>query len=56
VSNWLILAALAVGQASIGLYLIQLLATAAVYPLVVAVSALAFGVRRIAPGDLDVLV
>jgi rod shape-determining protein MreD len=55
VSNWLILAALAVGQASIGLYLIQLLATAAVYPLVVAVSALAFGVRRIAPGDLDVL-
>jgi rod shape-determining protein MreD len=55
VSNWLILAALAVGQASIGLYLIQLLATAAVYQLVVAVSALAFGVRRIAPGDLDVL-
>lgn len=55
VSNWLIQAALAVSQPSIGLYLIQFLATAGIYPLVVAASAFAFGVRRIAPGDMDVL-
>ena len=33
---------------------LQLAQTVAVYPVVVAVSALAFGVRKVAPGELDV--
>jgi rod shape-determining protein MreD len=53
--NWAVLAALAVSQPTIGLYVIQFLATAAAYPFVVAASALLFGVRRIAPGEMDAL-
>ncbi len=50
-----ILAVLLVDQAPLGLSLIQLLMTLASYPLVVLVSQSLFGVRKLAPGDIDAL-
>jgi rod shape-determining protein MreD len=49
----IILAVLMVDQAPLGLSLMQLVATLAVYPLVVLMSQLLFGVRKLAPGDID---
>ena len=54
VANRLILAVLAVQQAPLGLTLMQMLMTIAVYPLVVAVTHALFGVRRPTPADGDV--
>jgi rod shape-determining protein MreD len=55
VADWLVLAVFLVDHASVGLYLIQLIATCAVYPLVVLVSSLLLGVRKVAPGELEAL-
>lgn len=52
---WLILAVTMVGQAAIGLYLIQIIATVIAYPVVVVVSAFVLGVRKVAPGQVDAL-
>lgn len=49
----IVLAVFMVDQAPLGLSLMQMLATMAVYPLVVAVLHLLVGVRRMAPGDMD---
>ncbi|MEM6482716.1 MAG: rod shape-determining protein MreD [Pseudomonadota bacterium] len=46
---------LAVDQAPLGLSLIQLIMTLAAYPVLVIVSQSVFGVRKRAPGDLDIL-
>ncbi len=51
--NRVTLAVLMVDQAPLGLTLIQMIATVLVYPVVVLVSHLFFGVRRLAPGDDD---
>lgn len=51
--NRVTLSVLMVDQAPLGLTLIQMIATILVYPLVVLVSHLFFGVRRLAPGDDD---
>lgn len=51
----IILALLMVDQAPLGLSLMQLVATLVVYPLVALVSHGIFGVRKIAPGDIDAL-
>lgn len=53
--NRVILALLMVEQAPLGLTLIQMVATVAAYPLVVLVSHLFFGVRKLAPGDDDAI-
>ncbi|WP_317055856.1 rod shape-determining protein MreD [Roseovarius rhodophyticola] len=50
-----ILAVLVVDQAPLGLSLMQLVATLIAYPLVVVVSQSVFGVRKLAPGDIDAL-
>lgn len=50
-----ILNLLVVDQAPLGLSLIQLIMTLAVYPLVVLISQTVFGIRKRAPGDLDAL-
>lgn len=42
-----------VEQVSMGRAILQVLATIAVYPLVVMVSALVFGVRRVLPGEAE---
>jgi rod shape-determining protein MreD len=52
-ANWLILAALLVPQTTLGLSLLQCLATLVVYPIVVAASNFIFGIRRAAPGEVD---
>ena len=49
------LAILVVDQAPLGLSLMQLVATLIAYPLVVVVSQSVFGVRKLAPGDIDPL-
>jgi rod shape-determining protein MreD len=49
----IILAILMVDQAPLGLSLMQLVLTLMVYPLVALISHTAFGVRKIAPGDID---
>ena len=51
--NRVTLSVLMVDQAPLGLTLIQMIATILVYPVVVLVSHLFFGVRRLAPGDDD---
>ena len=51
----IILAVLLVDQAPLGLSLMQMVATLMVYPLVALVSHALFGVRKIAPGDIDAL-
>lgn len=50
-----ILALTMVDQVSLWLALLQLVFTVLVYPLVVVVSRVVFGVRRITPGELDAL-
>lgn len=50
-----ILAVLLVDQAPLGLSFIQLLMTLLTYPIVVLVSQSLFGVRKLAPGDIDAL-
>jgi rod shape-determining protein MreD len=42
-----------VDQPTLGLTLLQLIATILAYPLVVAVTVFAFGLRRAAPGEVD---
>lgn len=49
----IILAILLIDQAPLGLSLMQLLATLAVYPFVVFLSQALLGVRKLAPGDID---
>ncbi len=49
----IVLAILLIPLPSFGLVVFQTIATIASYPLVVALSAIVFGVRRTAPGDLD---
>src|SRR6056297_679498 len=49
------LVAMMVDQAPLGLSLMQVIATLLVYPLVAIVSKMVFGVRKIAPGDIDAL-
>jgi rod shape-determining protein MreD len=44
-----------VGQPRLGLTLFELIATILAYPVVVAVTVLAFGLRRAAPGEVDEL-
>jgi rod shape-determining protein MreD len=53
--NRIILAILVVDQAPIGLTLIQMLMTIAVYPVVVLISHLLLGVRKLAPGAEDAM-
>jgi len=47
------LAILLIDQAPLGLSLMQMVMTLVAYPLVVIVSQALFGVRRLAPGDVD---
>lgn len=53
VGNHLLLALFVVDRPPLGLILVQLLATVAVYPLVVILGGRAFGLRRLAPGEVD---
>lgn len=53
--NRLILTILVVQQAPLGLSLMQMLMTILIYPIVVAFSQFAMGVRKIAPGDVDLM-
>jgi rod shape-determining protein MreD len=49
----LVLLVLMVDQPTLGLTLLQLIATILAYPLVVAVTVFALGLRRAAPGEVD---
>lgn len=53
VANRMVLAILAVQQAPLGLTLMQMLMTIAVYPLVVLLTQSVFGVRMLTPSDVD---
>ena len=53
--NRVILTVLVVDQAPLGLTLIQMIATIAAYPVVVLISHLILGVRKLAPGDDDAI-
>lgn len=53
--NRVTLSVLMVDQAPLGLTLIQMIATILIYPVVVFVSHLFFGVRKLAPGDDDAI-
>ena len=53
--NQVVLGVLLVDRPPLGLNLMQLFMTLAVYPVVVYVSQIAFGVRKQAPGDVDAL-
>lgn len=55
VTNRLLLALFGVAQAQLGLSLIQMLLTMAVYPLVALASQSLMGVRKPAPGDAEAL-
>ncbi|MCX7890045.1 MAG: rod shape-determining protein MreD [Rhodobacteraceae bacterium] len=55
VAHRLILAAFMVPQAGLGPSVLQLVATAAIYPLVVGASHWALGIRKVAPGEVDAL-
>ncbi len=55
VANRVVLAIVMMPQAPLGLTLIQMLTTIAVYPLVVLVAHFIFGVSRTAPGAVDSL-
>lgn len=50
-----VLSVVAIQQASLGLSLIQMVLTIAIYPLVVLISQTLLKVRKIAPGDSDAL-
>ncbi|QMU58329.1 MAG: rod shape-determining protein MreD [Boseongicola sp.] len=52
-ANAMILAIFVVEQPSLGSTLIRLLATVLMYPIVVALAARAFGIRKISPGEVD---
>ncbi|MDF2141297.1 rod shape-determining protein MreD [Paenirhodobacter sp. CAU 1674] len=52
-ANRMVLALVMVDQPPLGLELLRLLMTLAAYPFVVALSKLAFGLRRAAPGEVD---
>jgi rod shape-determining protein MreD len=52
-ANAFVLLVLMVDQPTLGLTLLQLIATILAYPLVVAVTVLALGLRRAAPGEVD---
>jgi rod shape-determining protein MreD len=52
-ANGFVLLVLMVDQPTLGLTLLQLIATILAYPLVVAVTVFAFGLRRVAPGEVD---
>ncbi len=53
VANWLILSLLIVPQAGFGPMLLQAFATIAAYPIVVAITLFAFGVRKTAKGEAN---
>ena len=53
--NWAILALLMVPHSAAGLYLIQLIATVLAYPAIALLSSVLFGVRKVAPGEVDAL-
>lgn len=53
--NALILIVFAVDQPGLGQALIRLIATILAYPIVVALAARAFGLKKIAPGEVDQL-
>jgi rod shape-determining protein MreD len=53
VTNRLVLSILAVQQAPLGLTLMQLIMTILVYPLVVLITQLVFGVRALTPSDSE---
>lgn len=53
VANRLILAALQVEQAGFGLTVLQLVATALAYPVIVLLLRLLFDIRKMAPGEID---
>jgi len=55
VINYVTLAALMVDQAPLGLALMQMLATIAIYPVIVLISHLFLGVRKLVPGDDDAI-
>ena len=55
VLNRVILGLLVIDQAPLGLTLSQMLATIAIYPLVVLLSHLILGVRKLTPGDDDAI-
>lgn len=50
-----VLALLLVDQVPLGLSLMQLVMTLVIYPVIVVVSQTMFGVRKLAPGDIDAL-
>ena len=52
-ANALVLLVLMVDQPTLGLTLLQLIATMLAYPLVVAATVFALGLRRAAPGEVD---
>jgi rod shape-determining protein MreD len=52
-ANGFVLLVLMVDQPTLGLTLLQLIATILAYPLVVAVTVFALGLRRVAPGEVD---
>ncbi|CRL10627.1 hypothetical protein [Phaeobacter italicus] len=54
-SNRLILAVLSVEQPSLGLILIQMVATLAVYPLIVLISESLLGVQKLSPAEAEAL-
>lgn len=53
--NWAILTVFMAVQPELGQHLLRALASALVYPLVVLVSRLVFGLRRVAPGEVDAM-
>jgi len=53
VVNRMVLALVVVDQPPLGLELLRYLSTLAAYPFVVALSRMAFGLRRAAPGEVD---
>jgi rod shape-determining protein MreD len=52
---WAVQTVFVVVQPGLGPLLLRALASALIYPLVVAVSAMVFGLRRVAPGEVDAL-
>lgn len=55
IAKRLVLALVMIDQPPLGMELLQLLVTLAVYPLVVVASRIALGLRRPAPGEVDAL-
>ena len=53
--HWAILTVFMAVQPELGQHLLRALASALVYPAVVAVSRTVFGLRRVAPGEVDAL-